>query len=1078
MNNTSVPIIALLMLTVLLITVNINKARGAVILPVRYDNGTPSTAQNQSGSIAPQRRTTRNNSNNKGHFIQFCGDPKSLLKDHWIEFAPDAYYTTYLNGTGTYLTNPVVPLPDLDQYQTFYMRTLNYNHVLDRRPDSFGVSFRSVQCGNVNVSLSKVPFHSNASNKPLYNDGRQSVKFTVTGPVPEGIVMTLVSLNTWRVKDLFYLDYACGNDVTCPLPIPMRPELSYFKIRDSDLISDHWVHIASALSHAKFNWLSITDSFVTEYIRWPERNDLHDNVFYLTTKSGPESGEHIRDRFTNIRNFQCGNMTAEPVQNDEFLKVSWNGTLPQGSIFELVPLSHGTPLTYDIICDIPSFNVKGFALKFCEETISNFRARISESWEFEGGDNLSNAMALGQHVKMPSPKIGNVLYVQIFHKNVPNRGDPDFARFSFPKLTCGNITMETVGDNYHLKLTFNGEVAPNSVVTFGPAKKWIGKWRENMIDLYSAFCGDMQCDEATKATKAIGFNLNGFALDFCDEFLSSSSDYRIRVSESWDHLNSPGDILYIGHQLEKHFRIPYPKKGNVVYATIFLKTRSHMSKFTFGKLTCGNITVETEGDDYHLKLTFNGAIPPNSVVSFGPSKTWTNSKYDLEFDSAFCGVQCYETTSSVMALSTSSYSTETTSIGSPTTSFAHSTTTITSTAVQLTTTTPTPLPSVSITKSTPASSISSTSATTTGTAMVTDASSDYPAPSTTSVPFSEVPLSTGDLSTLSSSTPNPSAVASSGSLTSPSVSATSMITSAVPTLTSSSSVQTIATTSGVLTGTATATGTGMVTQTDMSSDFPAPSTTSVPFSEVPLSTGDLSTLSSSTPNPSAVASSGSLTSPGVSATSMITSAVPTSTSSSSVHTNATTSGVLTGTATATGTGMVTQTDMSFDFPAPSATLMSFTSTISNSWSVTTSQPIATGIITTNLPHSKVSTSGKESSNAIVSTAIPTGSNGSGKETQHAVHYSSTSDPSEYEDFEEEIQSDEQLDEKTDQSGMKPHTPSEADGSTQMGNFENPSAHDIPSHPYENKQNSCSVLTISSVTLAVSLVSVVLITTWF
>eukprot|EP01135_Chromosphaera_perkinsii_P007501 Nk52_evm1s898 gene=Nk52_evmTU1s898 len=283
--------------------------------------------------------TTVRPTKSKKHYIQFCDDKQSVLTKNWVTFATDESFAQYLN-TGYHFIKTVMPLPDLEQHKTFSMRTRWWDGVHNRE-NNFGVNFRSGKCGNL---------HFAPSNRTLsaVTPPHKYLNFAVKGPIPDGIVITLIPVNTQRKSDLFFIDYACGSDVTCPLPIRIRPELSYLKIRDSELLSDHWLHVVPNLSQRNFNGLPITDTYVAEYVRCPDRKDLNDNVFYFATRSGAS----VSDRFNNIRNFQCGNVIAEGVQNDEFLKVSWDGTLPHGVIFELVPVSYGEGLSYDIVCSL------------------------------------------------------------------------------------------------------------------------------------------------------------------------------------------------------------------------------------------------------------------------------------------------------------------------------------------------------------------------------------------------------------------------------------------------------------------------------------------------------------------------------------------------------------------------------------------------------------------------------------------------------------------------------------------------------------------------------------------------------
>eukprot|EP01135_Chromosphaera_perkinsii_P008067 Nk52_evm1s1112 gene=Nk52_evmTU1s1112 len=98
----------------------------------------------------------------------------------------------------------------------------------------------------------------------------------------------------------------------------MRPELSYIKIQESELISDHWFGISGEMPVSK--WLPAQSAFVPEYIRWPDTKDLHDNYFYLTTRSVDSKGRHVSDLFHPINHFRCGNVVADGVNNGEFLR--------------------------------------------------------------------------------------------------------------------------------------------------------------------------------------------------------------------------------------------------------------------------------------------------------------------------------------------------------------------------------------------------------------------------------------------------------------------------------------------------------------------------------------------------------------------------------------------------------------------------------------------------------------------------------------------------------------------------------------------------------------------------------------
>eukprot|EP01135_Chromosphaera_perkinsii_P001490 Nk52_evm2s181 gene=Nk52_evmTU2s181 len=334
MANASVFVVVLLLYTVVLLMLNIDKARGTVIYPVRYGQGTPYMAPNQSGSVAPQSRTTRSSSNSKGHFIRFCGDHQGSLKDHWIDFSSDKY-SSYLSGTGTRLNNSAIRLPDLNQHKTFYMRTMSsrsdtgYNESYN---DIFGPALRSGQCGNIQFDLLSEPkYHP---SQYMYYD----VKFTVTGPVPEGTVLTFFYLKmAIPHKEFYYVEYACDSDITLSCPsFPVRPELSYFKIRNFKFIADHWIYMTD----------SLIGKLVHEYVRWPEKNDLPVKSFQIAFLG--EAG--LDTRFSKIGNFQCGNVTTREANLNRYLTVSFNGTLPAGIIFELVPRSFETPVQYDIIC--------------------------------------------------------------------------------------------------------------------------------------------------------------------------------------------------------------------------------------------------------------------------------------------------------------------------------------------------------------------------------------------------------------------------------------------------------------------------------------------------------------------------------------------------------------------------------------------------------------------------------------------------------------------------------------------------------------------------------------------------------
>eukprot|EP01135_Chromosphaera_perkinsii_P010076 Nk52_evm1s2011 gene=Nk52_evmTU1s2011 len=289
---------------------------------------------------------TTNSDSNRKYFIRFCGDQNLHLQDHWIDFGSDEKYTSYLSGSGQYSLKDVAPLPDLDQYKTFYMRTRT-PYGTKTHTDTFGVAFRSGQCGNIKFSLSEAKTYS---SMPIYFD----VKFTVTGPVPDETVLTFFYSENIVKKRKFYIEYACDSDATLSCPsIPMRPELSYFKIGVSEippgLRSKTWMIMLGDPS-ISWSYLPITETSVLEYVRWPERSDLQDNVFYFATTSTVKFVVNF-----NVQNSQCANVILEEVGGvnvlNRWLKVSWSGALPQGVIFEIVTKKE-SPVSYDVICNV------------------------------------------------------------------------------------------------------------------------------------------------------------------------------------------------------------------------------------------------------------------------------------------------------------------------------------------------------------------------------------------------------------------------------------------------------------------------------------------------------------------------------------------------------------------------------------------------------------------------------------------------------------------------------------------------------------------------------------------------------
>eukprot|EP01135_Chromosphaera_perkinsii_P007312 Nk52_evm1s768 gene=Nk52_evmTU1s768 len=130
---------------------------------------------------------------------------------------------------------------------------------------------------------------------------------------------------------------------------------------------------------------------------------------------------------------------------------------------------------------------KGFSLKFCDEYITDYRARMSESPFFDQDDYLYSTKPLEQYVEVPRPKTGKVVYVQIFYKDITPRYV--FSLFTFKEITCGNVTVSRGMNSYSLKLTFNGDIPPNSVVTFGRTRRL----PMHKLVFESAFCDDAQC---------------------------------------------------------------------------------------------------------------------------------------------------------------------------------------------------------------------------------------------------------------------------------------------------------------------------------------------------------------------------------------------------------------------------------------------------------------------------------------------------------------------------------------------------------------------------------------------------------
>eukprot|EP01135_Chromosphaera_perkinsii_P004281 Nk52_evm9s274 gene=Nk52_evmTU9s274 len=162
----------------------------------------------------------------------------------------------------------------------------------------------------------------------------------------------------------------------------------------------------------------------------------------------------------------------------------------RGFAIRPVRYDEGAPLIgYNKPESVAGFNLKGFALKFCDEYIGNLTVRASETWDFAGGDDLYHNKALQQYLKIPNLQKSNVLFIEIYNHY-------RFSSFIFQNLNCGNITVETAVNKYHLKMTFNDEMPPNSTVTFGASKKKNSYTR--IFDNF--FCGDVQCSGPTSTS--------------------------------------------------------------------------------------------------------------------------------------------------------------------------------------------------------------------------------------------------------------------------------------------------------------------------------------------------------------------------------------------------------------------------------------------------------------------------------------------------------------------------------------------------------------------------------------------------
>eukprot|EP01135_Chromosphaera_perkinsii_P001489 Nk52_evm1s181 gene=Nk52_evmTU1s181 len=124
-------------------------------------------------------------------------------------------------------------------------------------------------------------------------------------------------------------------------------------------------------------------------------------------------------------------------------------------------------------------NRLGFALNFCDEDISEFTATF-----LSASHRIMQTSTLSQHVEVPSPSDGtNVVH---FRVSIWGRY---YSFFEFPKLSCGNITMEVTENHNYLKLTFNGDILPNSVVTFGP----VTDRTETYVRFKTLYCGEVPC---------------------------------------------------------------------------------------------------------------------------------------------------------------------------------------------------------------------------------------------------------------------------------------------------------------------------------------------------------------------------------------------------------------------------------------------------------------------------------------------------------------------------------------------------------------------------------------------------------
>eukprot|EP01135_Chromosphaera_perkinsii_P003682 Nk52_evm20s251 gene=Nk52_evmTU20s251 len=621
MRNTSVLTVVMLMYTVLLLMLSVGKARGAVIHPVRHNESNISMAQNQSGGVASQTTTARSSLNTKGHFIKFCGDDKMLLKEHWIDFASDAHFTSYLSGTGKYLTKPVYPLPDLNQHKTIYIRTRSKNKYHDTRTDRFGVAFRGGQCGNIHFDL--LP---GKERYPAIHD----VKLNVTGPVPDGTALTFFYLKNNAVKDFFYIDYACNTDLTLSCPsIPMRPELSYFQIRDSGFIADHWIAISGEFPVSK--WLPITDMWVHDYVRWPDRNDLQDNAFYLKTTSGSN------DKFSNIRNFQCGNVIAAGFHNDEFLKVSWNGTLPQGTIFELVPLSYGKPLSYDIVCHIDEETSsagnttvmpakrKGHFIKFCGDD----KLLLKEHWiDFASDAHFTSYLSgTGKYLTKPVYPLPDLnqhktIYIRTRSKNKYHDTRTDRFGVAFRGGQCGNIHFDLLPGKerypaiHDVKLNVTGPVPDGTALTFFYLKNNAVK-DFFYIDYACNTDLTLSCPSIPMRPELSYFQIrdSGF---IADHWIAISGEFPV---SKW----LPITDMWV------HDYVRWPDRNDLQDNAFYLKTTSGSNdKFSnIRYFQCGNVIAKGFHNDEFLKVSWNGTLPQGTIFELVPLSYGKPLSYDI-----------------------------------------------------------------------------------------------------------------------------------------------------------------------------------------------------------------------------------------------------------------------------------------------------------------------------------------------------------------------------------------------------------------------------------------------------------------